>query len=139
MPMWGTDPIWRWKVSANLPKGQPGRLFPCSLEAEADDALDQLRVGEAGLHGGLREIFVLGEDGVGVRFDEIDFVVRSHAQVEARVAVNGEEVIDAFAPLLDVRGERGIESLGELVLQAPAFAVFLVPLGAVGGNLGLVG
>ena len=37
-----------------------------------------------------------------------------------------------------LRDERRIETLGELVLQAPAFAIFLVPLRAIGRNLRLV-
>ena len=48
-------------------------------------------------------------------------------------------MVDAFAGLLDVGDDRGVESFGELVLQSPPFAIFLVPLGLVGGDLRLVG
>ena len=36
------------------------------------------------------------------------------------------------------RDDGGVESFGELVLQAPALAIFLVPLGLVGGDLRFV-
>ena len=87
----------------------------------------------------MREVFVGGEDGIRIGLDEIDLVVRREAQVEARVAVDGQQVVDAFAGLLDLRDDRGVESFGELVLQTPAFAIFLVPLGLVGGDFRLIG
>src|SRR5204862_8288432 len=46
--------------------------------------------------------------------------------------------IDAFTRLLDVSDGRRVESLGELILQTPAFPVFVIPLRLVGGNLRFV-
>src|SRR6266699_1757658 len=44
----------------------------------------------------------------------------------------------AFAGLLDVTDKRWVESRGELILETPAFPVFLIPLRLVGGNLRFV-
>jgi hypothetical protein len=98
-----------------------------------------LGVGDAGFLGGLGEVFVFGQDGVGVGFDEVDFVVGGNAEVEAGVAVDGEEVVDAFAGFLDGGDEGGVEVFGELVFEAPFFAVVFVPFGFVGGHFGFVG
>src|SRR5262245_58473197 len=96
--------------------------LPTSLprrgQAGADDAVDELRVARARLVRGLREVLVGGEDGVRVGLDEIDTVVRRDAQVDARIAVQGEQPIDAFAGLRDVLGQRRVE-LGEAILPAP--------------------
>ena len=103
------------------PPASPARR----VETQPGYAVDQLRIAQAGLQRGLREVFILGEDRIRVGLDEIDFVLRRDAQVDARVAVDGEQVIDALAPVFDVRDEFGRESLGELVLQTPFLAVFL--------------
>src|SRR5487761_2433611 len=100
-----TVAVWEWG------------LLPCRLQPRADDALDELRIIQAGLERGLREVLVGGEDGVRVGFDEINLVGGRDAQVYARVAVNGQQPVDAFAGLHNVFGERGVEAFGELVLQ----------------------
>src|SRR4051794_19288511 len=84
-------------------------LVANGFKAEADNSVDELGVGEAGFLGGLGEVFVFGEDGVGVGFDEINFVVAGEAEVEAGVAVDGEEVVDAFAGLLNGGSDSGVE------------------------------
>ena len=84
------------------------------------------------------EVFVGGEDRIGVGFDEVNFVVFGEAEVEARVAVDGEKVVDAFANVLDVGDHGGIEAFGELVIETPTLAIFFVPFGFVGGQLGFV-
>jgi hypothetical protein len=48
-------------------------------------------------------------------------------------------VVNALAPVFDLGDQRGIQSFRKLVLQAPALAIFFIPLGAVGGDLRLVG
>src|SRR4029450_1352991 len=78
------------------------------------------------------------ENGIWVRLYEIDFVGCCEPQVDARVAVDCEETVDAVARLSDWPHEHWIEPFGELILQTPAFAVFLIPLCAIGGNLWLV-
>jgi hypothetical protein len=108
-------------------------------EAELDDTADELRVFEAAGAGGLSEILVAGEGGVGIGFDEDDFVVWGEAQVETGVAVDAEEAIDATAELFDAARDDRIELIGELVPDAPTTAVFFVPFGFVGGDAGFVG
>lgn len=109
------------------------------IETEADDAIDELGVSETGLEGGLGEIFVSGEKRVWVGLDKVHFVVWGEAEVDARVTVDGEQMINALAGLLDFPDEERIETFGELVLEAPALLVFRVPFGAVGGDFGFVG
>src|SRR6266550_2984648 len=104
-----------------------GPLIPQGVQAHADDTVDQLWEGDIRLEGGLGEVLVLGENGIRIGFDEIDFVVRREAQIEPRVAVDGEQVVDAFAGLLDLAHEGGIDSFSKSVLQTPTPAVFLVP------------
>jgi hypothetical protein len=113
-------------------------LIADGVEAEADDAVDEIGVGDVGFQGGLREVFVFGQGGVGVGLDEVEFVPRSKAQIEACVTVDGQEVIDAFAGLDDAGGHGRVEAFGEAIFQAPAFPVFLVPLGFVSGNFGFI-
>ena len=76
--------------------------------------------------------------GFGFASMKIDLVRRREPQVDARVAIDRQQTVDAFARLLDLRDERRIKALGELILQAPAFAIFLVPLRAIGRDLRLV-
>src|SRR5207302_124353 len=124
------DESMNWPVS---------RSIPHRVQSKADDPVDQLRVGKTRFESGLREIFVLGENRIRVCFNEINLVVRREAQIKTRVAVNREEAVDALADLFDPGGDGRINSFGESVLQSPAFPVFLVPLGLVGGDLRLVG
>ena len=85
------------------------------------------------------EVFVGGEGGIGIGFDEVDFVVGGEAEVEAGVAIDGEEVVDAAAGLLDGGNDGGVDVFGVAILEAPAFAVIFVPLGFVGGDFWFVG
>src|SRR5437588_5912480 len=98
-------------------------LSPDRVHSEADDSLNQLRVAEPGLASRQREIFVSGEVRIRIRLDEIDIVVETQPQVDARVAVDGEQTVDAFASLLDLGDERRVEIVGELVLEAPTFPI----------------
>src|SRR5207248_11437062 len=91
---------------------EPRSLVPRGVQAHADDTIDQLWKGDTRLEGGLGEVLVLGENGIRIGFDEIDFVVRREAQIEPRVAVDGEQVVDAFAGPLDWAYEGGSESCG---------------------------
>ncbi len=81
----------------------------------AQDALDELRIGQPGLQRGQGKVFVGREDGIGIGLDEINLVVHRQAQVHARVAVEREQAVDAFAGLLNVACHGGIEIFGELV------------------------
>src|SRR6185437_1260173 len=108
------------------------------VEPQTDNSRDQLRIGEVCLEGGLRKVLVFGKDGIRVGFDEIDLVVRSKAEVEARIAVDGEQMVDPFADLFDADGNGGINVFGKTVLQSPPPAVLLIPLRLVGGDLRLV-
>src|SRR5690242_1501295 len=108
------------------------------VESQPDDSRDQLRVGKVCFEGGLRKVLVFGKDGIRVGFDEIDLVVWSKTEVEARVAVDGEQMVDAFADLFDAARNGGINVFGKAVLQAPSLAVLLIPLRLVGGDLRFV-
>src|SRR5205809_3715286 len=92
------------------------RSIPLGAQPQAHNPINQLPIGNIRLRGGLREILVGGEDRIRIGLDEIDFVVRRDAQIEPRVTVNREQMIDALAGLLDVAPERGVESFGEPVL-----------------------
>src|SRR5438093_9674707 len=85
------------------------------LHPVPDDPVDQLRIRQARLACRKREVLVLRQNGVGVRLDEINLVGRRQPQVDARVAVDRKQSVDAFARLLDVGDERRVESLGELI------------------------
>src|SRR2546429_2098459 len=125
--MWG---VGRWPFSSAL---IPERIHPLP-----DDPIDQLRRGQTCLARRLREIFVLGQNRIWVGLNEIDFVVRRQPQVKASVAIDGEQAVDALTGFFDARDHRRLETDGELVLQAPAFAIFFVPLRAISRNLRLV-
>ena len=90
--------------------------IPNRLHSVPNDPVDQLRIRQARLARREREVFVLREMGIWVRLDEINLVGRRQPQVDARVAVDCEETVDAFARLLDVGDERRVEPLGELIL-----------------------
>ena len=49
--------------------------------------------------------------GIWIRLDEINLVGRRQPQIDARVAVDREQTIDAFARLLDVGDERRVEPI----------------------------
>ena len=51
------------------------------------------------------------QNGIRVCLDEIKFVLRRQAQIDAGVAVDRQQAIDAFAGLLDLRDERRVELL----------------------------
>jgi hypothetical protein len=93
---------------------------------------------QAGFERGLGKVFVCSQHRVRICLDEIDFVRSSNAEVQTRVSVNGQQPVDAFAGLLDTANEGRFESFSELILQAPALAIFLVPLGSVGGDFGFI-
>src|SRR5437879_13536742 len=116
----------RWTFSSAL---IPQRIHPLP-----NDSIDQLRIGQTCLVRRLREIFVLRQDRIWIRLDEINFIVRCQPQVNAGVAIDSEQTIDAFTRFFDARDQRRLETAGELVLQTPAFAIFLVPLRAFGRN-----
>src|SRR5204863_7301632 len=69
---------------------------------------------------------------------EIRLVVWREPQIDTRVAINREQTVDALAHLFDLGTKLRIEILGKLILQAPAFPIFLVPLRFVGRDLWLV-
>src|SRR5438270_1795020 len=122
--------VGRWAFSSAL---IPERIHPLP-----DDPIDQLRIGQTCFARRLREIFILGQNRIWICLNEIDFVVRRQPQVNAGVAIDCEQTIDALAGFFDARDHRRLETNRELVLQAPAFAIFLVPLRAVSRNLRLV-
>ena len=80
-----------------------------------DNSLDQLRIKETGLFGREREVLVCRQMRIRIRLDEINFVGWRQPQVDARVTVDREQTIDAFARLLDFANERGIEPFGEFI------------------------
>src|SRR5438874_366729 len=58
------------------------RSIADGVESEPENPVDQLRIGEVSLEGGLGEILVFSQDGIGVGFDEIDLVVGREPQIE---------------------------------------------------------
>src|SRR6266513_3504610 len=122
--------VGRWAFSSAL---IPERIHPLP-----DDPIDQLRIGQTCFARRLREIFVLGQNRIWVGLNEIDFVVRRQPQVKASVAIDGEQAVDALTGFFDARDHRRLETDGELVLQAPAFAILLIPLRAISRNLRLI-
>src|SRR5206468_12883556 len=87
---------------------------------------------------GLREIFVLRQNLIWISLNEITFVARRRPQVDASVAINSEQTVDALTRFFDAGAQCRLETDGELVLQPPAFAIFFVPLRAISRNLRLV-
>src|SRR5882724_10923783 len=98
------------------------------------DSLDELRIWQACLSGCEREVFVVSENGIRVRLDEIELVFGCQAQIDSRVAVDCQQSVNLFTFLVDTNDKRRIE-LGEMVLQAPAFSIFFVPFRLVGSDL----
>src|SRR5262249_9742302 len=96
------------------------------------------RIWKVGLGRREREVFIVCENWIWVRFDEINFVLMRQSQIETRVTVNCQQSVNVFTGFLDVGDKRWIEVFGELILQTPAFAIFLVPFRVVRGNLRLV-
>src|SRR5260370_20651936 len=96
---------------------------------------DNWAKGTAALSRRKREVLVLRQNGIRVRFNEINLVSRRQPQIDACVAVDSEQTVDAFARLLDMGDERWVEPLGELIFQAPAFTIFLIPFRLVSRNL----
>ena len=80
------------------------------------------------------EVFVVRENRIRVRLDEIELVFGCQAQIDSRVAVDCQQSVNLFTFLVDTNDKRRIE-LGEMVLQAPAFAIFVVPFRLVGSDL----
>src|SRR6266496_2554739 len=103
-----------------------------------DDPLDQLWIRHACFPGCEREVFVVCENRIWVGLDEVELVLRREAQIDAGVTVNCQQTINVFTRVLNIRDKRWIEIFGELVLQAPAFAIFFVPFRVVGGDLRFV-
>ena len=68
-----------------------------------DDALNQFRITQSCFTGREGEILVFGENRIGVRFDEVNFVCGGEPQVDPGVAIDREQAIDAFAGVFDVR------------------------------------
>src|SRR5438105_3635040 len=100
--------VGRWMFSlASIPQ----RIHPLP-----DDSVDQLRIWQARLARRLRKIFVLRQNRIWIRLDEINFVGRRQAQVNAGVAINREQTINAFTRFFDARDQRWVEPLGELIL-----------------------
>ena len=64
------------------------------------DSFDKLRIGHAGLPGGLGEVFVGSEMRIWVRLDEINFVRGCHAKIDARVTVDGQQAVNLFTHVL---------------------------------------
>ncbi len=93
------------KAAASIPK----RFHP-----EPDDPVDQSRIRQARLFRRLREVLIRGEMGIWVRLDEIELVLRRQPQVDARVAVDREQTVDAFARLLDLRDKRRVEPVSRI-------------------------
>ena len=89
---------------------------------EAIDDTQALRRYFIARYGKPKEVFISGQDGVRIGFNKINLVVRSDAQVQTRVPVNGQQPVDAFAGLHDVLCERWVEIFGDLVLQPPPTA-----------------
>src|SRR6266567_3597351 len=120
----------RWTFSS---ASVPERIHPLP-----DDTVNQLRIRQARLARRLREVFVFGQNRIWIRLNEINFIGRRQPQVDAGVAIDSEQTIDAFTRFFDAGDQRRLETNGKLVLQAPAFAIFLVPLRPVSRDLRLV-
>src|SRR5437763_6946325 len=86
------------------------------LHPVPDDPVDQLRIRQARLACRKREVLVLRQNGIRVCLDKINLVVRGEPQIDARVTVDGEQAVNAFARILDTRDQRRVEPFGELVL-----------------------
>src|SRR6266550_2135819 len=100
--------VGRWAFSSAL---IPERIHPL-----ADDPIDQLRIGQARLARRLREVFVLRQNRIWIRLNEINLVRRRQSQVDTGVAIDSEETIDAFTRFFDAGDHRRLETNGELVL-----------------------
>lgn len=84
----------------------PQDSLPNRLQPGAHDALEQLRITHAHFGRGLGEVFISSKDRIRVGFDEMSLVGRRDTQVHARLAVNCQRAVDAFAWLHDIFGER---------------------------------
>ena len=82
----------------------------------SDDAVDELWIRQPCLPGCECEVFVICENRVWVCLDKIEFVLGRQAQIDPRVAVDGQQSVDVFASLLNFRDKRRIEIFGEPVL-----------------------
>ena len=118
--------------AALLAAGAPAELAPAP-EAEVQDALEELRVGDARGAGRGGEVLALGDVGVRVRLEEVERAVLGEAVVDARVAVELEDAEDAPAGALDARGELGGQR-GLLAAHAALLLVLGVVLHARGGD-----
>src|SRR5204862_340142 len=82
-------------------------LIAGGLFSEADDFVDQFRIRNVRLLGGFSEVLFACENGIGVGFDEDDFISWREPQIEPRIAVDGEQPVDFFADLFDVSDQIG--------------------------------
>ena len=75
-------------IEGRMPRDPRIHSIPNRLQPQSRDSLDQLGVGQSGLHRRLGKIFVGRQDGIGIGFNEIDFVLRVQPQVNPRVSID---------------------------------------------------
>ena len=66
------------------------------------DSVDELRIWQACLSGCEREVFVVSENGIRVRLDEVELVFGCQAQIDSRVAIDCQQSVNLFTVLLDI-------------------------------------
>ena len=82
--------------------GAAGSRTRLVAEAESDELLQQLLVVHAGMLGRVGEVLVAGDLRVGVGFQQIELAVVAQAVVQARVAAQVQQPIDALGGAGDV-------------------------------------
>src|SRR6185503_17881870 len=82
---------WRMRSTTSSIVGAPLCLI---TGTEREKFLQQIRVGDIGGLRRLREIFIGGEVGIGIRLDHVDLAVGVHAVVDARAARESQAAVD---------------------------------------------
>ena len=89
---------------------------------------------ESHAHGGLGEVFAVGELGVGVGFEEIGLTIGREAEVHACVARELERTVGALGELGEFFGEPVGQVFGQTGVELDFLLVVVVPLDAGGGD-----
>ena len=72
-----------------------------AADAEGEDAIEQSRVVQSDMPGREGDFLALGDFRIGIGFDEIQRAVGREAEVDARVSIETERLVDAFRRSLD--------------------------------------
>src|SRR3989304_2321586 len=86
--------------------------FRPPLQAGVDDALQQIRIGDAGVFGRFGEVLAEGDLRIGVGLDHPEPAVRAQAQIDAAVAAHRQDAVHAAADVPDAVEGRGRQGAG---------------------------